>query len=85
MALSYKIAVFETDSDDATKTKVGFSITDSETGNQLEVDGLATTGSNTDAEIIAAAQANCQSTIDSWVASTNNIGKTWNPDSNTLE
>lgn len=85
MALTYKIALFETDKDDATKTRVGFSVFEAETGNQLEVDGLATTGSSTDAQIITAAQANCQATIDAWVASTNNIGKTWNPDSNTLE
>jgi hypothetical protein len=85
MALSYKIVQYGVDGSDATKTRVGFSVLEAETGNQLEVDGLATTGSNTDEQIIAAAQANCQTIIDEWVASTNNIGKTWNPDTNTLE
>ena len=85
MALSYKIVQYAVDSSDSTKTRVGFTVIEAETGNVLEVDGLATTGSNTDNEIIQAAQANCQATIDAWVASTNNIGKTWNSDTNTLE
>lgn len=85
MSLIYKIVQYAVDGSDATKTRVGFTVLENETGNVLEVDGLATTGSNTDAQIITAAQANCQATIDAWVASTNNVGKIWNPDTNTLE
>ncbi len=85
MALTYKIVKFETDENDSTKTMVGFDITDSNTGRVLAVDGSTTTEGKTDSQICTAAQASVQSSIDTWVSGIVNLGKTWNPDSSSIE
>ena len=85
MALTYKIVKFETDENDSTKTMVGFDITDSDTGRILAVDGSTTTEGKTDSQICTAAQASIQSTIDTWASGIVNLGKTWNPDSSSIE
>tara|TARA_B100000902_G_scaffold306141_1_gene294706 strand:+ start:212 stop:466 length:255 start_codon:yes stop_codon:yes gene_type:complete len=84
MALKYEINMFETDPDDASKTFVTLVVT-TEVGKSLAISKSVTTGSNTDAQIIKAAQTAAQSEIDTWVSQVSNIGKTWNPDTESIE
>tara|TARA_Y100001937_G_C7055804_1_gene301330 strand:- start:167 stop:421 length:255 start_codon:yes stop_codon:yes gene_type:complete len=84
MSLTYKIDKFQKDPDDATKTLVGFRITD-EAGNVFIIDKRITTGSNSDEQLVTAAQAAGQAEIDEWAASFANVGKTWNPETNSFE
>ena len=85
MTEMYKINVFETNPDDNTKTNVTFDVTDSVSNGTFVITKAITTGSKTDAEICAAAQAAAQSEIDAWVSGQSNIGKRWNPDTNSIE
>jgi len=84
MSLNYKIDKFQTDPDDPTKTLVGLAITDTK-GNLFIIDKRVTTGSNSDEQLVTAAQAAAQSEIDAWVSSNANVGKTWNPETNSFE
>jgi hypothetical protein len=84
MSLTYAIDKFEIDGEDATKTLIGFRITD-ESGNIFIIDKKVTTGSNSDEQLVTAAQSAAQSEIDAWVASRANVGKIWNPDTNSFE
>ena len=38
-----------------------------------------------DAQIVKAAQTAAQSEIDTWVSQVANVGKTWNPDTESIE
>tara|TARA_Y100000361_G_C11039884_1_gene279329 strand:- start:5 stop:259 length:255 start_codon:yes stop_codon:yes gene_type:complete len=84
MALKYEINMFETDPDDASKTFVTLVVT-TEAGKSLAISKSVTTGSNTDAQIVKAAQTAAQSEIDTWVSQIANIGKVWNPDTESIE
>mgnify|MGYP003142986688 CR=1 FL=1 len=84
MSLTYTIDKFETDPDDATKTLIGFRITDAN-GDIFIIDKRVTTGSNSDEQLVTAAQSAAQSEIDAWVSSNANVGKTWNPDTKSFE
>lgn len=84
MALKYEINMFETDTDDNSKTFVTLVVT-TETEKSFAISKSVTTGSNTDAQIIKAAQTAAQSEIDTWVSQISNIGKIWNPDTESIE
>ena len=56
MSLTYKIDKFQTDPDDATKTLVGLAVSDA-SGNLFIIDKRVTTGSNSDEQLVAAAQS----------------------------
>jgi len=84
MALKYEINMFETDTDDASKTFVTLVVT-TEDEKSFAISKSVTTGSNTDAQIIKAAQTAAQSEIDTWVSQISNIGKIWNPDTESIE
>jgi hypothetical protein len=84
MALKYEINMFETDPDDGSKTFVTLLVT-TETEKSFAISRSVTTGSNTDAQIIKAAQTAAQSEIDTWVSQISNIGKVWNPDTESIE
>ncbi len=63
---------------------IGLKITDS-IGNIFIIDKKVTTGSNSDEQLVTAAQSAAQSEIDAWVASRANVGKIWNPETNSFE
>jgi len=84
MTLKYEINMFETDPDDASKTFVTLVVT-TETGKSFAISKSVTTGNNTDAQIIKEAQTAAQSEIDTWVSQVSNIGKVWNPDTESIE
>ena len=84
MSLKYEINMFETDPNDASKTFVTLVVT-TEAKKSFAISKSVTTGSNTDAQIVEAVQTAAQSEIDIWVAQTANIGKIWNPDTNSIE
>lgn len=84
MALKYNINMFETDPDDATKTFVTLLVTDDD-GHAFGISKSVTTGSNTDAQIIKAAQTAAQTEIDNHFAKVANVGKSWNPDTESIE
>ena len=79
MALKYEINMFETDPDDASKTFVTLVVT-TDGGKSFVISKSVTTGSNTDAQIVKAAQTAAQSEINTWESQVANIGKVWNPD-----
>jgi|TARA_B110000196_G_C20843269_1_gene519283 hypothetical protein len=83
MALTYKIKNYETDVDDASKTLVGFKVTN-EAGGLFLIDKKITTGSNTKNQIVAAAHAAAQTEIQAWVDYEATVGLTFDPDSGTL-
>ena len=62
MSLTYAIDKFEIDGEDATKTLIGFRITD-ESGNIFIIDKKVTTGSNSDEQLVTAAQSAAQSVL----------------------
>ena len=84
MALKYEINMFETDPNDASKTYVTLLVKD-DGGHNFAISKSVTTGSNTDAQIIKAVQAEAQTEIDNHFAQVSNIGKTWNPDTESIE
>jgi len=84
MALTYQIDKYEVDSEDDTKTKVGFKVTN-DNGKILIIDKSVTTGSNTAEQIVTAAQADAQDEINAWDTATAKVGKTWNPETNEFE
>ena len=84
MALKYEINMFETDPDDASKTFVTLVVT-TEAGKSFAISKSVTTGSSTDTQIVKAAQAAAQSEIDTWASNNANVGKVWNPDTESIE
>ena len=84
MALKYEINMFETDPDDASKTYVTLLVTD-DAAHTFAISKSVTTGSNTDAQIVKAAQAAAQTEINNHFAQVANVGKTWNPDTESIE
>ena len=85
MALTYTIKTFEVDSNESSKTRVGFTVEDDTDDSVFLIDKLVTTASKTDNAITQEAYAAAQTEVDEWVASRTNIGKTWNPDTNAME
>ena len=84
MAIQYKINMFETDPNDASKTFITFIVTN-EDDKTFVISKSVTTGSNTDAQLCTAAQAASQTQIDAWVSNQTNLGKKWNPDTSSIE
>tara|TARA_A100000172_G_scaffold65437_1_gene44961 strand:- start:241 stop:495 length:255 start_codon:yes stop_codon:yes gene_type:complete len=84
MALDYKINIYETDPEDASKTYVTFVVTN-EQNQSLVCSTSITTGTKKAETILKEAQAALQTDIDAWAASIGNIGKTWNPDTEAIE
>ena len=84
MSLNYKIDKFQTDPDDPTKTLVGLAVSDA-SGNLFIIDKTVTTGSKSDEQLVTAAQSAAQAEIDAWASSNANVGKTWNPETNSFE
>ena len=84
MSLIYKIKSYETDIEDSSKTRVGFYVTDAQ-GNQLAVDKLVTTGSKSKQTIVTEASNAAQDEINDWASQFEVVGKTWNPDTNSIE
>tara|TARA_R100001163_G_C5044468_1_gene181969 strand:+ start:1122 stop:1376 length:255 start_codon:yes stop_codon:yes gene_type:complete len=84
MSLIYKIKTYETDTEDSSKTRVGFYVTDAQ-GNKLAIDRLVTTGSKSKETIIKEASDAAKDTIDTWASQYEVVGKVWNPDTNSFE
>jgi len=83
MSLDYKINIYETDPDDASKTYVTFIVTNEEK-QAYACSTSITTGTKKPETILKQAQAALQSDIDTWAASVK-VGKTWNPDTESIE
>lgn len=84
MSLIYKIKTYETDTEDSSKTRVGFYVTDAQ-GNKLAIDRLVTTGSKSKETIIKEASDAAKDTIDTWASQYEVVGKVWNPDTDSFE
>ena len=84
MSLIYTIKNYETDTEDSSKTRVGFYVTDAQ-GNKLAIDKLVTTGSKSKQTIITEASNAAQDEINNWASQFEVVGKTWNPDTNSIE
>jgi len=84
MSLTYTIKNYETDTEDSSKTRVGFYVTDSQ-GNKLAIDRLVTTGSKSKQAIVTEASNAAKDTIDTWSSQFEVVGKVWNPDTNSFE
>ena len=84
MSLTYKIKTYETDTEDSSKTRVGFYVTDAQ-DNKLAIDRLVTTGSKSKEEIITEASNLAKDSIDKWASEFEVVGKIWNPDTNSFE
>ena len=87
MALTYKIDKFEdaADENNVTKKLVGFRIKDEQERTFVIDKWITIVADKTDESYITDAQAAGQVEIDAWVASFANVGKTWNPDTSTME
>ena len=82
MALKYVIKDFR---DEGSKKYVGFMVTD-EKGTMFAIDKqVSLSEGKTDNQYVKDALALAKSEIDAWVASTAQLGKTWNPDTEALE
>ncbi len=84
MSLTYVIKSYETDTDDSSKTRVGFFVTDAQ-GNKLAVDKLVTTGSKSKNNIVSEAFDLAKDTIDDWESQFELVGKNFNPDTKEVE
>lgn len=84
MSLIYTIKNYETDTEDSSKTRVGFYVTDAQ-NNKLAIDKLITTGSKSKENIITEASNAAQDEINAWASQFEVVGKTWNPDTNSIE
>ncbi|BAQ85384.1 hypothetical protein [uncultured Mediterranean phage uvMED] len=84
MSLTYVIKSYETDTEDSSKTRVGFYVTDAQ-GNKLAIDKLVTTGSKSKQTIVTEASNAAQDEINDWASQFEVVGKTWNPDTNSIE
>tara|TARA_B100001094_G_scaffold301021_1_gene326959 strand:+ start:957 stop:1214 length:258 start_codon:yes stop_codon:yes gene_type:complete len=85
MALKYIINTFETDPSDASKTLVTFVVEDDVTKQTFVISKSVTTGSSSDAQLCTAAQSAAQSEINTWASNNANVGKVWNPDTESIE
>ena len=84
MSLTYVIKSYETDTDDSSKTRVGFFVTDAQ-GNKLAVDKVVTTGSKSKNDIVSEAFDLAKDTIDDWASQFEVVGKNFNPDTKEVE
>ncbi len=84
MSLTYVIKSYETDFEDSSKTRVGFFVTDAQ-GNKLAIDKVVTTGSKSKQTIVTEASNAAQDEINDWASQFEVVGKTWNPDTNSIE
>ena len=84
MSLTYVIKSYETDTDDSSKTRVGFFVTDAQ-GNKLAVDKLVSTGSKSKNNIVSEAFDLAKDTIDDWSSQFELVGKNFNPDTKEVE
>ena len=84
MSLKYIIKNYEIDTEDSSKTRVGFFVTDAQ-GNKLAVDKVVTTGSKSKNNIISEAFDLAKDTIDSWASQFEVVGKNFNPDTKEVE
>ena len=84
MSLTYKIKTYETDTEDSSKTRVGFYVTAAQ-DNKLAIDRLVTTGSKSKQEIITEASNLAKDTIDTWASQYEVVGKNLNPNTNSFE
>ena len=84
MSLTYVIKSYETDTNDSSKTRVGFFVTDAQ-GNKLAVDKVVTTGSKSKNDIVSEAFDLAKDTIDDWASQFELVGKNFNPDTKEFE
>ena len=84
MSLTYVIKSYETDTNDSSKTRVGFFVTDAQ-GNKFAIDKLVTTGSKSKEEIITEASNASQDEINTWATQFEVVNKVWNPNTNSFE
>jgi len=82
--MKYEVFKFETDTDDAEKTKIGIKVTD-DNGKEFYVDKSITTGSKSDSALMEEAHTAIESDVAEWQASQLNIGKIWNEDTKSWE
>ena len=84
MSLKYIIKNYEIDTEDSSKTRVGFFVTDAQ-GNKFAIDKLVTTGSKSKEEIITEASNASQDEINTWATQFEVVNKVWNPNTNSFE
>ena len=85
MTITIKVVKYEQDENDASKTMVGFDITDTNIFNITKaVDSSVTTGSKTPDEISTEAYAAIAHRVTAWQEENANIGKTFDPDASKL-
>ena len=84
MSLKYIIKTYEIDTEDSSKTRVGFFVTDAQ-GNKFAIDKLVTTGSKSKEEIITEASNASQDEINTWATQFEVVNKVWNPNTNSFE
>tara|TARA_R100001230_G_C5479200_1_gene31032 strand:- start:28 stop:282 length:255 start_codon:yes stop_codon:yes gene_type:complete len=84
MSLKYIIKNYEIDTEDSSKTRVGFFVTDAQ-GNKFAIDKLVTTGSKSKQDIVKEASDLAKSEIDAWSSQYEVVGKNWNPNTNSFE
>ena len=84
MSLKYIIKNYEIDTEDSSKTRVGFFVTDAQ-GNKFAIDKLVTTGSKSKEEIITEASNASQDEINTWATQFEVVNKVWNPITNSFE
>ena len=76
--------MFETDHDDATKTMVTFVVKDANES-QFVITKRIPTGAKTQEQILSEAHSLIQDEVAAWASGNAIIGKTWNPETNSLE
>jgi hypothetical protein len=82
MALIYVVKTFETD---GSNKRVGFMVT-ADNGEAFAIDKEVEIADGKTAEqYVQEALAAAQSEIDAWSGDADNIGKVWNPDTNSFE
>ena len=86
MALTYKIKDFRAGDapNHETHTRIGFEITD-ETNNLFIIEKEVTKAGKTDEQMTQEALALCTTEIDEWQATFVNVGRRWNPDTDSFE
>ena len=83
MSLKYIIKNYEIDTEDSSKTRVGFFVTDAQ-GNKFAIDKLVTTGSKSKEEIITEASNASQDEINTWATQFEVVNKVWNASTNSF-
>ena len=85
MAITIKVVKYEQDENDASKTMVGFDITDTNIPNITKaIDSSVTTGSKTSDQISTEAYTAIASRVTAWQTANANLGKTFDPDTGRL-